>query len=151
MRFLGIDFGVKRVGVAVSDPRGRIATPLEVYVRRGREVDAGHFRDLVRVQEAQRIVVGLPLHVSGGEGESAALARKWGAWLGEVTGLPVVFHDERYTSVDAEEVLVNAGVRLAGRLAKRDMLAAQILLQHYLDLAAGSKDTEPTSTDNSKS
>jgi putative holliday junction resolvase len=136
MRFLGLDFGMKRVGAAVSDPRGRIATPLEVYVRRGSERDARHYRDLVCAHEIEQIVVGLPLHVSGGEGDSAALARAWGAWLGEVTGLPVVFHDERYTSLDAEEVLRAAGVRLARRAEKRDMLAAQILLQHFLDAGA---------------
>jgi putative holliday junction resolvase len=133
MRFLGIDFGTRRMGAAVSDPRGRIATPLEVYVRRGTEKDAQHYKTLLREHEIEQVVIGLPLHVSGGEGDSAARAREWGAWLGEVTGLPVIFHDERYTTVDAEEVLRTAGVRLERRVAMRDMLAAQILLQHYLD------------------
>jgi putative Holliday junction resolvase len=133
MRLLGIDFGTRRIGAAVSDPRGRIATPLEVYVRRGPERDAQHYRALVRDHEIEQVVIGLPLHVGGGEGESAARAREWGAWLQEVTGVAVVFHDERYTTLDAEEVLRTAGVRLGRRAAKRDMLAAQILLQHYLD------------------
>jgi putative Holliday junction resolvase len=145
MKFLGLDFGMKRVGAAVSDPRGQIATPLEVFERRGREVDARHYQELVRAHEIDQIVVGLPLHVTGGEGESARRAREWGAWLGELTGVPVVFHDERYTSVDAEDVLREAGVRLARRAAKRDMLAAQILLQHYLDASA--PDTSPSEAD----
>src|SRR5690349_18467661 len=105
MRSLGLDFGLKRVGAAVSDPRGRIATPLEVYARKGNERDARHYRELVRAHEIEQLVIGLPLHISGREGDSAAQAREWGAWLAEVTGLPVVFHDERYSSVDAEEVL----------------------------------------------
>jgi putative Holliday junction resolvase len=81
----------------------------------------------------ERIVVGLPLHTGGGEGTLAALARRWGAWLAGVTGLPVVFFDERYTTLHAEEVLRGAGLRASQRVGKRDMLAARILLQHYLD------------------
>jgi putative Holliday junction resolvase len=141
MKLLGLDFGMKRVGAAVTDPRGRIATPLEVYARRGRERDAQHYRDLVRAHDIERIVVGLPLHVSGGEGDSAIRAREWGDWIAEVTGRPVVFHDERYSSLEAEEVLRTAGVRLARRASKRDMLAAQILLQHYVD--ADSREPDP--------
>ena len=76
----------------------------------------------------------------GGESESSAQARRWGTWLAEAAGLPVVFFDERYTSVDAEDVLRSAGIKLKNRKGKRDMLAARILLQNYLD--AGCPDTE---------
>jgi putative holliday junction resolvase len=132
-RILGIDFGTKRVGSAVSDPRGQIATPLEVYQRRDPVQDARHFQQLVREHEVERIVVGLPVHLGGGEGTSATLARAYGDWLGQATGLPVVYYDERYTTSDAEESLIAAGLKRSKRKDLRDMLAARILLQNYLD------------------
>ena len=132
-RILGLDFGTRRVGAALSDPGRSIATPLEVYERKAPGRDADHYRAVVREHDVDRIVVGLPLHTGGGESESSAQARRWGAWLAGVTGLPIVFFDERYTSVDAEDVLRSAGIKLQKRKDKRDMLAARILLQNYLD------------------
>lgn len=132
-RILGIDFGTKRIGSAVSDPRGQIATPLEVYQRRDAAQDARYFRRLIDENEVDRIVVGLPVHLGGGEGSSAALARTFGAWLGELTGRPVVYYDERFTTSDAEESLIAAGLKRSQRKGLRDMLAARILLQNYLD------------------
>jgi putative Holliday junction resolvase len=139
-RILGLDFGTRRVGAALSDPRWLIATPLELYSRSTPERDAAHYRELVREEGVVRIVMGLPLHTSGGEGESAALARGWGAWLEKQTGVPVLFFDERYTTVDAEDFLRVQGASRKDRKARRDMLAAQILLQCYLD--AGCPETE---------
>ncbi|NUJ50346.1 Holliday junction resolvase RuvX, partial [Escherichia coli] len=95
--------------------------------------------------DVDRIVVGLPLHTGGGESESSAQARRWGAWLADVTGLPVVFFDERYTSVDAEDVLRSAGVKLRKRKDKRDMLAARLLLQNYLDAGSPVEERPPSS------
>jgi putative Holliday junction resolvase len=132
-RILGLDFGTKRVGAALGDREVRVATPLETYERRGEARDAQHYRGLVDDYGVERIVVGLPLHTGGGEGTLATLARRWGAWLAGVTGLPVVFFDERYTTLLADEVLREVGLRASRRGGKRDMLAARILLQHYLD------------------
>jgi putative holliday junction resolvase len=132
-RVLGLDFGTKRVGAALGDPELGIASPLETYERRDASRDAKHYREVVDDYRVERIVVGLPLHTGGGEGELARLAREWGAWLANETGRPVIFFDERYTSVHAEEVLVGAGLRRSQRGDKRDKLAAQILLQNYLD------------------
>jgi len=142
-RILGLDFGTRRVGAALSDPRRPIATPLEVYERRSPDRDARHYRELIEAEGVGRIVVGLPLHTGGGEGESARLAREWGAWVGGVTGLLVIFFDERYTTSDAEDVLKSQGLRLKDRKARRDMLAARLLLQNYLD--AGCPETEQPS------
>lgn len=135
-RILALDFGTRRVGAALSDPRWRIATPLEVHERRSPDLDARHYRALVEDEGVERLVVGLPVHTSGREGESAALARAWGDWLARATGLPVVFLDERYTTSEAEHALRAQGLNKRDRQARRDMVAAQILLQAYLDAGA---------------
>src|SRR3954447_15912390 len=143
-RLLGLDFGTRRIGAAVSDPRRLIATPLEVHERRDPAQDARHYQALVRENEVDRIVIGLPLHTGGREGTSALLARDFGRWLGQVTGLPILFYDERYTTSDAEDTLIAAGLKRSRRKGLRDMLAAQILLQNYLD--AGCPETEAPAT-----
>ena len=142
-RVLGVDFGTRRVGAAVSDPGRSIATPLEVYERRNPTLDSAHYRALVIEHDVDRIVVGLPLHTGGGESESSAMARRWGSWLSESTGRPVVFFDERYSTVEADDVLRSAGIKLRDRKAKRDMLAARILLQNYLDAGCPDDETPP--------
>jgi putative Holliday junction resolvase len=143
-RVLGIDFGTRRVGAAVSDPRRKIATPLEVYERKDPAQDARHYRNLVAEHDIDLIVIGLPLHTSGQEGNSAKQARAWGAWIGGETCLKVVYHDERYSTVDAEERLIAAGIKRQGRKEKRDMLAAQILLQDFLDAGCPEIEAAPT-------
>jgi putative holliday junction resolvase len=140
-RILGLDFGTRRVGVALSDPGRTIAFPVEVYQRRGREPDARHYQELVRENDVERIVVGLPLFSSGREGELASASRTFADWIGAVTGRPVVCFDERYSSVEAEHRLKGAGLSRQKRKALRDKLAAQIMLQCYLD--AGCPATEP--------
>ena len=132
-RVLGIDFGTRRIGAALSDPRRMIATPLEVYERRDPARDAKHYKTLIDDEGVERIVIGLPVHTGGGESDLSRLARAWGRWLAEATGRPVSFHDERYTSVDADHLMRSHGLKLRDRKARRDMLAAQILLQNYLD------------------
>jgi putative Holliday junction resolvase len=139
-RILAIDFGTRRVGAALSDPARTIAFPLEVYEPRGREADARHYRELVEENEVERIVVGLPLHNSGREGQSASLSRAFGERLAAVTGRPVVFFDERYSTVEAEQRLIDTALSRQKRKALRDKLAAQIMLQAYLD--AGCPETE---------
>jgi putative Holliday junction resolvase len=139
-RVLGLDFGTRRVGAALSDPRRMIATPLEVHHRRDLAGDARHYQELVRAHDVDRIVIGLPLHTSGEVGTAAALARRFGARLAEATGVAVVFQDERYTTAEAEDTLIAAGLKRHRRKGLRDMIAAQILLQNYLD--AGCPETE---------
>jgi putative Holliday junction resolvase len=128
-----VDFGSVRVGLAVSDPERRIAFPLEVRTREGRERDAAFFRALVEREEVGGLVVGLPVHNDGTEGAKALEARRFGAWLAEVTGLPVAYHDERFTTVLAESALWDAGLTHKRRKERRDKVAAQMLLQAHLD------------------
>jgi putative Holliday junction resolvase len=128
-----VDYGLIRIGLAISDAERRLASPLAVYERRGRECDAAYFRVLVETEETGGIVVGLPVHCDGREGQKAVEARAFGAWLAETTGLPVRFCDERFSTVEAESALWQAGLTHKKRKARRDRVAAQILLQAYLD------------------
>ena len=132
-RIAGIDFGTVRIGVAITDREQRIASPLDNYQRRGAEADANYFRALVADHEIALFVVGLPVHLSGRESEKSREARQFGQWLGEVTGVPCVFFDERFTSAEAEEHLEQAGLSKRQRKARLDKLAAQIMLTAYLE------------------
>lgn len=132
-RILGVDYGSVRVGLAVSDAGRTIASPLATYRRRDREQDAAYFQKVVRVEEVGQVVVGLPVHLSGDEGPKAKEARTFGRWLAEVTSLPVRFADERFTTVEAESALWTAGLTHKQRKSRRDQVAAQIMLQAYLD------------------
>lgn len=132
-RLLGVDFGAARIGLAITDPDRKFAFPLATYERRGRDQDAAYFRALVVEEAIAGLVVGLPVHLDGHEGTKAAEARAFGRWLGETTGLPVVFWDERFSTVEAESALWAAGLTHKRRKARRDRVAAQIFLQAYLD------------------
>lgn len=130
---LGVDFGTVRLGVAVSDPNRKIASPLTTHQRAGPKRDAEFFRQQVAEHCVVALIVGLPVHLDGREGVKAKEARVFGKWLTEETGLPVVFFDERFTTVLAEDALWNAGLTHKDRKARRDRVAAQMLLQAYLD------------------
>ena len=149
MRILGIDYGSKRIWLSMSDPSVTIASPLGVRHRVSATQDAEFFRELVRSHQLARVVVGLPKHTDGKEGEKAHEARKYGAWLAAELGLPVEFYDERYTTIEAEAHLRSAGLRVKGRKKRRDMLAAQIMLQTYLDSRRNEElgDLEDSETD----
>src|SRR5262249_38535759 len=142
-RLLGVDFGSVRIGLAVSDPDRKIAFPLTTYTRQDREREAAYFTHLVGQEEIGAIVVGLPIHLSGREGQKAAEARAFGQWLAETTRLPVVFADERFTTVEAESALWTAGLTHKKRKQRRDRVAAQILLQAYLDAGCPQEPSGP--------
>jgi putative Holliday junction resolvase len=135
-RTLGLDPGSRRIGVALSDLTGTIASPHTVIDRSGEDV-AAKLRELCRESEVERIVVGLPLHLSGREGPAVEAAREIADLARKATGLPVDMHDERFTTVTAESALLEAGVRRRKRREVRDMVAATVLLQSYLDSRSG--------------
>lgn len=139
-RILAIDPGSVRIGLAVSDPERKFAFPLATYTRRDRAQDAAQFRAVVAQERPSLLLVGLPVHLDGREGPKARAARAFGSWLAEVTGVPVQFWDERFTTTQAESHLWEAGLTHKKRKARRDRVAAQILLQGYLD--AGCPTTE---------
>ena len=129
-RYLGVDCGSKRVGLAISDAAGILASPLEVVAR----VEApARVAALVEELGIGGLVVGLPTALSGGEGRSAEEARSLGAELAGATGLPVRFVDERFTSRLAEDALIETGMRRRRRRATVDKVAAAVILQGFLD------------------
>lgn len=132
-RLLGIDYGTVRVGIAICDAGWTLASPLETLTRRSQTLDADFFTKLVEQEQIVGIVVGLPLHVSGDESQKSEEARQYGKWLAGVTGLPVVWVDERYTSAHAEEILLAAQLTSKKRKARIDMLAAQAILATWID------------------
>ena len=133
MRSLGIDFGEKRIGLAISDPDGQIAVPLRTLARRD---DLSAVREIAGIAEregVERLVLGEPVGLDGTRGPAAERARRFGEKLARETGLPLELVNESLTSVEAAERLRAAGVdprRSPGRL---DAVAAQILLQEALD------------------
>lgn len=145
-RIAGIDYGRTRLGIAITDPDRRLASPYENYQRRGPQQDADRFRRLVAEEGVTLFVVGLPIHLDGRESEQSHQARQFGAWLAQVTGVPVEFFDERFTTVEAEEHLRQAGLTRKRRQGRRDMLAAQIMLAAYLE-SRQPRGARPTSLD----
>jgi putative Holliday junction resolvase len=145
-RVAGIDFGTVRIGTAISDPDRAIASPLENYTRRGKQEDARHFQQLAADHRVTLFVVGLPVHLDGRESEKSAEARQFGAWLGQTTGVPVEFFDERFSSREAEQFLLDAKLTKKRRKQRLDMLAAQIMLSAYLELR-GRPPEEPMALD----
>ena len=129
-RVLGLDYGTKRVGIAISDPLRRIAQPLEV-------VDRSHavarVQSLVEEFEVTMCVVGLPTSLGGEEGSAAIAAREFGVEIEEATGREVVFVDERFTSATAEKAMIEAGVKRRRRRETLDKVAATVILQTFLD------------------
>ena len=132
-RLLAIDPGKVRLGLAISDAERRLASPLLTYTRRDPQQDARFLKKVIEDEEVCSIIIGLPVHLNGSEGEQAKAARAFGAWLQVVTGLPCVFYDERFTTSEAESALWDAGLTHKKRKARRDQVAAQILLQTYLE------------------
>jgi putative Holliday junction resolvase len=130
---LGLDYGTKRIGVAVSTPDQTIATPLENYTLRNATLDAEFLRKLASEYQAVGLVVGLPVHMSGDEGGKAREARQFGEWVANVCQLPVVYWDERYSSALAGLYLQQAELSRKKQKERLDKVAAQILLQAFLD------------------
>ena len=151
---LGIDFGTVRVGLAVCDPDRIIASPLETYTRKDLASDAVYFAGVVAQQRAVGLVVGLPLHSSGEESDKSREARAFATWLAEVTKFPVVMWDERFTTSLAQDAMIGAKLNRKKRKERVDRVAAQMILQVFLDAGcpAGGSDsilTDPSSADDS--
>jgi putative Holliday junction resolvase len=137
---LGVDHGTRRLGLAVSDPDGVIATPSGTAEVRGDDAAVAAVVKAAAEAGAERIVVGLPVNMDGSEGGMAAKVRGFVAAVAAATGLPVETWDERLTTVMVEKALVAADLTRHKRRGVRDKLAAQAILQSYLDARAERED-----------
>jgi putative holliday junction resolvase len=136
-RVLAVDYGVRRVGIALSDPTATIAQPLTVLIRRaGKRAPVQAVADLVAEHAAHHVVVGLPLTLAGDESDWTREVRSFGEKLAERAGVGVTFADERLTSVAAERAVRSLGLKRSEREQKErvDAAAAVLILQAYLDL-----------------
>ncbi|MGD1083659.1 MAG: Holliday junction resolvase RuvX [Verrucomicrobiota bacterium] len=143
MRILGLDHGSKRVGVALSDETACIAQPLEFIAAEPLAACLERIKAIAADRQVGQIVVGLPRNMNGTYGPAAEAARKFAASLEHALGLPVKLWDERLTSVQANRLLIEAGVSRARRKTKVDQSAAAILLQSYLDAASQTPPATP--------
>lgn len=134
VRALGVDPGTKRIGLAVSDLSGTIASPLRVLARtRSRRHDLDEIARVARAEEAEVIVVGLPLHLDGRTSPSAKAAIADARQLATLVDVPVEMHDERLTTVTADRRLAEAGLDGRERRKLIDAAAAAVMLQSWLD------------------
>ncbi len=134
MRALGVDLGSKRIGIAISDRSGTIASPLTMVPRSGsRATDHRRIAALVAEEEAEVVVVGLPLNMNGSVGPAAQAAIAEAEALATVVGVPVETYDERRTTVTADAVLMEFKMNAQARRKVVDKVAAAVMLQNWLE------------------
>jgi putative Holliday junction resolvase len=144
-RVAGIDYGTVRIGIAISDSRRTLASPLENYNRRSLQADGEYLARLTKEEQVSLFVVGLPVRLDGQESKKSLEVRRFGDWLKAATGVPVEYFDERYTSREAQQLLGSANLSKQKRKERLDKLAAQILLTAYLESSGGA--TPPAGLD----
>ena len=135
-RVIALDVGDVRIGVAVTDPTGTIAQPLEVYRRVGYGPDCRYVQELCRRFDTTVVLLGLPLNMDGTRGGQAEKAQAFGKVL-SAAGLAVRYQDERMTTVTAERVLISGSVRREDRKQCVDKLAAAVILEQWLASQSG--------------
>ncbi len=134
MRAVGIDFGSKRIGIAICDALGLVATPYETIKRVGdRTVEHGRIQEIVQEIGAGIVVVGMPYSLDGSEGPAARLIRSEVKGLNKRLEVPVETYDERFTTVTAQDSLIRAGTKGSKKRDVIDQVAAAVLLQGWLD------------------
>ena len=133
-RLMALDYGDVRIVVAVSDLTKTIASGLETYKWKNLEQELNHFAFLAQEQNVEKFIIGLPLNMDGSEGPRAEKTRAFGDKLSELTGLVVEYVDERLTSVEAEEILISAGLKREKRKEGIDKLGATLILKSYLKI-----------------
>ncbi len=130
---MSLDYGERRIGVAVSDPAGQVARPLTVIERESRVRDAARVRDIVERLGVGVIVVGLPINMDGTRGPAAQTATRFAGRLRRAVPVEVQLWDERLTTWEAEQQMIDAGLPPERRRELRDAVAAAVLLQDYLN------------------
>ena len=132
-RKMGIDYGDKRIGIALSDPLCVICSPFEVFKNLGEEKSLEHIDKIIKDYNVDEVVMGLPLNMDGSEGERALIHKEFGQKIADFSNVKVHFIDERLTSAEAEEILISSGVRREKRKELIDKISAQIILQTFIN------------------
>lgn len=133
MKFLAIDLGLSRTGIAISDDLEMMAIPLKTIRQKNKDKLLNEISELVKVYNIDKIILGLPVNMDGSDGESAKNARLFSEKLFAITGLEVILQDERVTTVLAHSYLNNADVKKKKKKDVVDTVSAVIILQNYLD------------------
>ena len=134
MRILGIDYGDARIGLALSDELKILASPLETYKSQSMRKDIDYVAEIAKKYNCEKIVLGLPLNMNGSEGPRADKTRAFGRNLEKVTQLPIIYKDERLTTVQVERAFDEGNLRKDKRKQIVDRNAAVLILQSYLDI-----------------
>lgn len=142
MKIVALDIGTVRIGVATSDIMEIIASAYTVYRRKNTSADVKYIADLINGLQAGQVVIGLPLKMDGSEGQSVEMAKMFGEELSKLIEVPIVYQDERLSTVTAQKILIESGMRREKRKDKVDSLAATIILQSYLDKRSNMKATK---------
>lgn len=132
-KIMALDYGEVRIGVAMTDLMRLIASPFETYVRKDLDADINHICSLIKDNSVKTVVVGLPLNMDGTEGERAQKTREFVDLLKTQTNVDFVFQDERLSSVSAEEILLEGGMKRKDRKQNIDKVAAAIILESFLN------------------
>lgn len=135
-RLLAVDYGTVRMGLAICDPDRILVSPYAVQQRGKREAEAKYFAALARDEKIAGFVVGLPIHCDGGESQKSVEAREFARWLNQVTQVPVRLFDERFSTAQAKRRLRNAPYTHKDRKARIDAIAAQVLLEAFVEVQA---------------
>lgn len=130
---LGLDYGTKRMGVAVSNSDQTVGVPVETWQVRDNTHTLRHLRELFIDYRVVGLVLGLPIRTNGEEGTAAAAVREFGDWIQAQTKMPLIYIDERYSSAEAELLIWQRGESPSKRKQPLDSLAAKVILQSYLD------------------
>lgn len=132
-RLGGIDFGTVRLGLATCDPSQQWVTPYDTYQRRNVRLDGEFFIELAKKEHLVGWVIGLPIHCDGKESQKSKEVRTFAKWLNELTHLPYLFYDERFSTREARRLLQDTGLSSSQKKQKLDRLAAHLILSHFLD------------------
>ncbi len=132
-RIAAIDYGTVRIGIAVCDPDRRLASPLEVRAAANWQEDGDFYRDLIKEERLVAFVVGLPIHLDGGESQKSRECRNFARWLAEETGIPVRLFDERFTTADAQQRIAAGGLSRQQKKKRIDAIAALVLLESFME------------------
>lgn len=130
---MGIDYGSVRIGIAMSDPLRIISSPFETYVRKNIDADVDYILGLVKTNNVTTIVFGMPLNMDGTQSDTGIAVKEFAQKIAEGCDCEIIFQDERLSSVEAEEFLIQANIKREQRKAMIDKIAAQIILQSFLE------------------